>query len=155
MSHWICDELINIMANIVIKIILQEVQESPYFSIPVDSTPDITYTGQLCITLRYVLSSGSVERFETFVPIKSDTGLGIAEVILTFLPKNSTDVKYCRGQSYDNASNMSGKYKDVQQRIKDVCSYAEFCPSFAHSLNLVGSCSVGANAAASNFFLMI
>ena len=91
----------------------------------------------------------------TFVPIKSHTGLGIAEVILTFLQRNSIGVKYCRGQSYDNASNMSGKYKGVQQRIKDVCSYAEFCPCFAHSLNLVGYWPVEADTAASNFFLVI
>ena len=36
-----------------------------------------------------------------------------------------------------------------------MCNCAEFCPCFAHSLNLVGSCSVEANAAASSFFLMI
>ena len=50
---------------------------------------------------------------------------------------------------------MSGKYKDVQQRIKDVCTYAEFCSCFSHALNLVRSYAVEANAAASNFFLMI
>ena len=36
-----------------------------------------------------------------------------------------------------------------------VYSYPEFCPCFAHSLNLVGSCAVEANAAACNFDLMI
>ena len=36
-----------------------------------------------------------------------------------------------------------------------MCSYAEFCPCFAHSLNLAGSCAVEANTAATNFFLMI
>ena len=151
----ICDELINIIAKSVIKVIVKEVQESRYFSISVDSTPDITHRDQLCITLRYVLPSGPFKRFVTFVPIASHTGLGIAEVILSYLQKNSTDVKYCRGQSYDNASNISGKYKGIQQRIKVVCSYAEFCPCFSHSLNLVGSCAVKANAARSNFFLMI
>ena len=153
--HGICDELINIMGKSVIKIILKEVQESQYFSISVDSTTDITHTDQLCITLRYVLPSAPVGRFVIFVPIKSHTWLGIAEVILTFLQRNSIDIKYCHSQSYSNASNMSGKYKGVQQRIKDVCSYTEFCQCFAHLLNLVGSCTVKAKAAAANFFLMI
>ena len=76
LSHSICNELISIMAKSVVKIIVKEVQESRYFSISVDSTPDITHTDQLCITLRYVLPSGPVERFVTFVPIKSHTGLG-------------------------------------------------------------------------------
>ena len=88
------------MAKSVIKIIVKEVQESWYFSISVDSTPNIIkHTYQLCITFRYVLPSGPVERFVTFVPIKSHTGLGIADVILTFLQKNSIDIKYCYGQS--------------------------------------------------------
>ena len=34
------------------------------------------------------------------------------------------DIKYCRGQLYDNASNMPGRYKGVQQRIKCNCAYA-------------------------------
>ena len=40
LSHSICDELINIMAKSVIRIIVKEVQESRYFSISVDSTPE-------------------------------------------------------------------------------------------------------------------
>ena len=152
LSHSICDELINIIAKSVTEVIVKEAQCSRYFSISVDSTPDITHTDQLCITIRYVLP---YKRFVTFVPIRSHTGLGIAEVILNFLEENAIDIKNCRGQSYDNANNMSGKYKGVQQRIKDVCGYAEFCPCFAHSLNLVGSCAVKANTAAANFFSII
>ena len=83
------------MAKSVIKIIVKKVQKSRHFSVTVDSTPDITHTDQLCITLRCVLPSGPVERFVTFVSIKSHAGLGIAEVILTFLQKNSIDVRFC------------------------------------------------------------
>ena len=143
------------MSKSVIKIIVNEVQDCPYISRSVDLTSVFTHIDQLCKTLRYVLPSSPIEKFVTFVPIKSHIGMGIVEVILTFLQKNLVDVKYYRRQSYGNASNMSCKDQDVQQRIKDVCSYAEFRPSFAHSLNLIGSCVVEANAAASNFFLMI
>ena len=97
------------MIKTVIKIIVKEVQEFWYISVLVDSTPDMTHRDQLCITLRYVLPSGPVKRFVTFVPIKSYTGFGIAELMLTFLQKNSIDAKYCRGQSYDNASNVLDK----------------------------------------------
>ena len=91
----------------------------------------------------------------TFVPIKNHTGMGITEVILTFLQENLIDFKYCRGQSYYNASNMPGKYKGVQQRIKkNLCSYTEFCSCFAHSLDLAGPRTVEVNTAAVNFFLI-
>ena len=81
-SHSICNELIKIMANNEIKTIVKEVQESRYFSITGDSTLDITHTDQLCITLRYVLPTGPVETFMTFVPIKSHTRLRRVEIIL-------------------------------------------------------------------------
>lgn len=45
----------------------------------------------------------------------------------------------CRGQSYDNASNMSGIYKGVQARMTELNPLAVFVPCSAHSLNLVGS----------------
>ena len=50
---------------------------------------------------------------------------------------------------------MSGKYKGVQQRIKCVCSYAEFCPCCAHSLNLVGVCAVESSPEAASLFSLI
>ena len=64
----------------------------------------------------------------------------------------SIPIKNCRGQSYDNATNMSGKYNGVQKIIKDICVYAEFIPYAAHSLNLVGKCSVESCSAAVSLF---
>ena len=155
LSHSICEELIKIMADKVLKQIIEEVQQCKYFTISVDSTPDITHTDQLSTTIRYVLPIGPGERFLGFVPISSHTGENIADIILNFLQEKSIDIKYCRGQSYDNASNMSGKYKGVQQRIKCGCPYADFCPCFAHSLNLVGTCAVECNADAATLFWLI
>ena len=155
LSHSICDELINIMANKVMEVIINEVQEAKYYSISVDSTPDITHTDQLSITIRYVLPSGPVERFLTYVPISTHTGEGIADVVLEFLRKKSVDVDDIRGQSYDNASNMSGKYKGVQQRIRCVCQYADYVPCCAHSLNLVGTCAVESDIEAASLFSLI
>ena len=155
LSHSICDELIKIMANKVMDVIIKEVQEAKYYSISVDSTPDITHTDQLSITIRYVLPRGPVEHFLTYVPISTHTGEGIADVVLDFLRKKSVDVQYLRGQSYDNASNMSGKYKGVQQRIKCVCSYADYVPCCAHSLNLVGTCAVESDVEAAGLFSLI
>ena len=76
-------------------------------------------------------------------------------MVLDFLREKSIDIQYCRGQSYDNASNMSGRYKGAQQRIKGVCSYADFCPWCAQSLNLVGSCAVESNTEAAGVFSLI
>ena len=37
---------------------------------------------------------------------------------------------------------MSGKYIGVQNLVKNRCIYAEYCPCFGHSLNLVGQCTI-------------
>ena len=42
----------------------------------------------------------------------------------------------CRGQSYDNASNMSGQYNGMQAHFKKVNPLA--IPCAAHSLNFWG-----------------
>ena len=99
--------------------------------------------------------TGPMERFMTFVPISSHTGESIADVTLAFLEQKEIDIKFCRGQSYDNASNMSGKYKGVQSRIKEVCKYAEYVPCCAHSLNLVGTCAVESVPEAAALFVTV
>ena len=82
LSRIICEELIKIMADKVLKQIIEEVQQCNYISISIDSTPDITHTDQLSITIRYDLPTGPVERFLGFVPISSHTGENIADIIL-------------------------------------------------------------------------
>ena len=65
------------------------------------------------------------------------------------------DIKNCRGQSYDNAANMSGKYNGMQQRIQQISPYAIYIPCAAHSLNLVGRSAVDCCLIAVNFFATV
>ncbi|GBP20894.1 hypothetical protein EVAR_80713_1 [Eumeta japonica] len=71
-----------------------------------------------------------------------------AETILNFLEIHDIPIKDCRGQSYDNASNMSGNYSGLQTRIKEKCEFATFVPCAGHSLNLVGVHAAGWSARA-------
>ena len=57
------------------------------------------------------------ERFLHFFELQDHTGNGMAELILNYFGEIGIDFCKCRGQSYDNAANMSGKYNGVQQRI--------------------------------------
>ena len=47
----------------------------------------------------------------------------------------------CRGQSYDNASNMSGKYSGLQARVFEINRCAPYvpCAVSAHSPTFVGA----------------
>lgn len=55
--------------------------------------------------------------------------------LLNFFTDHSIDLKNCRGQSYDNASNMSGIYNGLQARIRRTSEQALYVPCAAHSLN--------------------
>ena len=60
-SSTICNELIDIMGEKVRKLITDQVKETKYFSLTVDSTPDISHIDRLAFVLRYVLENGPVE----------------------------------------------------------------------------------------------
>ena len=155
LSHHIYEEIIKIMSNKVMSTIIIELQSTKYFSISVDYTPDNKHVDQLCFTVRYVLPTGPVERFLAFIPMAGHKGTDIAEIIFSFLKEKNISIANCRGQSDDNASNMSGKYNGLQKLIKDVCRLAEYCPCCGHSLNLIGLCTVEACAASASLFSFI
>ncbi|XP_025407048.1 zinc finger MYM-type protein 1-like [Sipha flava] len=76
----------------------------------------------------------------------------IAQAILKKLEELDLNILDARGQSYDNASNMSGKFEGVQVHLKKSNKYMDFIPCTAHSLNLVGNNAVDNCSAASVFF---
>ncbi|XP_012559099.1 uncharacterized protein LOC105845654 [Hydra vulgaris] len=84
-------------------------KEAKYFAVSVDSTPDISHVDQLTIIFRYMTSKGPAERFVTFIPIEKHTGEGLATKLLDFIENTGISIKDCRGQSYNNAANMSGR----------------------------------------------
>lgn len=70
LSATICDEFIILMCNKLKSVFINEIQEAKYFSLIVDSTPDISHVDQLTLIIRYVGPSGDiVERFLEFIPI--------------------------------------------------------------------------------------
>lgn len=149
-------EFVELMSKKVLDKITSEIISAKYFSIIVDCTPDITHLDQLCFIIRYVTPDGHpVERFLNFIPVFSHGAEELAETIIKNLQDLGIKIENCRGQSYDNASNMSGKYSGVQVRIKALCPYAEFVPCSAHSLNLVGVNAVESCNEVASFFLFL
>ncbi|XP_073499099.1 zinc finger MYM-type protein 1-like [Phyllobates terribilis] len=138
LSSTVCEELVQILGTNVLSLIVQELKKAKFYSHSVDSTPDVSNCDQLTFIVRYALPTGPVERFLQFIPVIGHTGKQIAELIVDMLSKNGINIQDCRGQSYDNAANMSGKYNGVQAHVRNVCPYATYIPCAAHSLNLVG-----------------
>lgn len=70
LSYTICDELITLRNQSVLQIIDNEQKFTKYFSIIVDSTPDMTKWDLLTVSVRYVnLDGTTVERFLCFIPL--------------------------------------------------------------------------------------
>ena len=73
-SSTVCEEFIDAIATKVLNIIISEIKQAKYYSVSVDSTPDIANVDQLTIIFRYVLPDGPVERFVKFMPTRGHTG---------------------------------------------------------------------------------
>jgi len=58
LSKHTCEEFIQLMAKKVAAYITAEVKLAMYFSISVDSTPDVAHVDQLTFIGRYVLPNG-------------------------------------------------------------------------------------------------
>jgi hypothetical protein len=86
LSHHICDEFVNLIEDKVKNRIIEEIKEATYYSIIVDSTPDISHTDQLSLIIRYVSNNGSIyERFLGFLPIENHYAEYLENAILKTL----------------------------------------------------------------------
>jgi hypothetical protein len=151
------NEFIQECANIVINAIIDEVKRALYYSIIVDGTPDTSHTEQITFILRYVhLNEENLwevsERFLQMEDCEKKKGCDIAELICKVLKEHNIPLKNCRGQRYDNGSNMSGCYKGAQSLIREKNPQAVFCPCSAHTLNLCGVHTAESNNVVKNFF---
>ncbi|KAL1251132.1 hypothetical protein QQF64_018928 [Cirrhinus molitorella] len=121
LSSTICEEIVKLMGEKVLSDIVNKIKLAKYFSISVDSTPDISHIDQLTFIVRYLSPEGNIEeRFLEFLPITSHTGESLFNSVMSVLIELGIDINNCRGQCYDSASNMSGVYKGVQSRIREV-----------------------------------
>ncbi|GBM40053.1 hypothetical protein AVEN_273476-1, partial [Araneus ventricosus] len=94
LSHSVCDEFIALMANEVKQHLIAEVKEARYYSIIVDSTPDVTHIDQLTFILRFVDEKGDIkERFFGFIPIESHDSAYLENVVLENLRNYSIELK--------------------------------------------------------------
>lgn len=82
--------------------IINAIKNARYFSIIVDSTPDISHTDQLSYVIGYIQNDSSlVERFTCFLPNVGQSQQ-LEETVMSVINVNAIEIKNCRGQSHDN-----------------------------------------------------
>lgn len=104
------------MSSQLTKEIVAKIHTAKYFSIILDCTPDISHLEQMSIILRIVELQPEPEiksYFLGFLVVEETTGKNLSSVILNRLKDLQIDFMDCRGQSYDNGSNMKGKKQGV------------------------------------------
>ena len=153
------NEFISLCAARVRKYILDERELAKYYSIMVDATPDSSHIEQTTFILRFLTKDNECyevnERFLAFADCCQKTGIEIANLILETLKEYGISIDDCRGQGYDNAANMSGKYNGVQQHISSVNPLCLYSPCGCHSLNLCGVDSASSCIEAVTYFGMV
>ena len=140
------------MEELALKEIIARIKKSKYYSISLDSTADEGHNDQLTLVIRYIEDTFPKERFLTFMDNQDHNGSDMAKALSEFLEGHKIDLKDCRGQSHDNAANMSRKYKGMQALIKEKNPLSEFVLCCGHSLNLVGKTAANTCSAAIHYF---
>ncbi|XP_072389590.1 zinc finger MYM-type protein 1-like [Diabrotica undecimpunctata] len=104
---------------------------------------------------RYCSDTGTpVERFIQFLDNTGHKAKYMEASIVKILSNLNINIDDCRGQSYDNANNMSGVYSGLQVLIKSRNSMAKYVPCAAHSLNLIVQHAAECTMESITFFLV-
>uniref|UniRef100_A0A2S2PS81 Zinc finger MYM-type protein 1 n=1 Tax=Schizaphis graminum TaxID=13262 RepID=A0A2S2PS81_SCHGA len=142
-SHGIQNEFLKIISDKIKREIISKIKSTKYYSIIFDCTPDTSHEEQMSKMIRYVVANENgceiVESFLGFIRVYKKTGETLSEdIINSIILQNYLSLNDCRGQSYDNGANMTGKSKGMQAKILSKNDLAVFIPCSAHCLNLIG-----------------
>ena len=133
------NELITCAAEVVNNRIIDEIKSSKFYSIMADEVADCSNREQMPLVIRYLDPQNEIqERFVKFISCdKGTSGEALKDKIIE-CPRMDLqlDLKDCRGQCYDGAGNMAGKYRGVAARILALNDLALYTHCASHKLNL-------------------
>lgn len=86
----------------------QEIKNAQYFSISLDSTPGISHVDQISFCVHYVNKNGKpIEKMLCFLDNVDHQYAKKLIAVLNLLNNYNLNIKYLRGQSFDNANNIT------------------------------------------------
>lgn len=149
------NDMIKALAISVKRVIQKEIQQSETFSILIDETTDAAHTEQVSFVIRYVHNMQIKERFLQVCNVQNTSGDALEKVVIDLLGENDLKLENIRGQGYDGAANMSGRFKGLQSRILKRNPKALYVHCQAHCLNLVLVESAKSNICFISFFNLV
>ena len=122
LGYNIQNEIIAIVGTKIREKIIRSLNESKYFSIILDCTPDMSHIEQINNVVRFVVLDQSAKKIEIrehfldFCPVNNTTSEGLTSFLLAYLKNNHIAIENMRGQGYDNGANMKGKNTQYQSK---------------------------------------
>lgn len=142
-SPEIQNDLIKVMAMHFIRNISEKLHKSPFVTIMVDETTDVTNQEQVTIVMRRLDEDLVVyEEFLGLYAVSSINAATLFTVIQDILLRLNLPTSKLRGQCYDGCSTMSGVRSGLAKRVQDVEARAVYTHCYSHSLNLAASDSI-------------
>lgn len=136
-SHTIQNEIINVMAKHVLEEINVHLQQSPFLTLMLDETTDVSNKEQVVVVLRWVSSDLIVsEEFLGLYEAQSTDALTLTTIAKNAMQDLCLPLAKLRGQCYDGASCMKGEKSGVAQRIREEEPRAVYTHCYGHSINL-------------------
>ena len=111
LSKAICEEFISLIGSSVHDSVICELKNSKYYTISLNSTPDLSNVDQLTLMIRCVLSTGPVEKFIKFLDMDSRNAEHLLDKLSTFLTENG-----CHKSSVNE--NMSRSAREELQGLR-------------------------------------
>ncbi|KAE8740867.1 hypothetical protein FOCC_FOCC013613 [Frankliniella occidentalis] len=111
LSPEVQNEMLEIMANEILRGIVADVQKCGKFSAIMDECRDSSNMEQVAICL-HTVDMGTLQAVEYFIGLyatTSTTGQTLTKIFLDVLKRLSLDVSNLSGQCFDGASNMKGE----------------------------------------------
>ena len=135
-SPEIQNDLIKVMAMQVMRKISEKLHKSPFITIMVDETTDITNKEQVTVVMRRIDEDLVVhEEFLGLYTVPCINAATLFEVIKDTMLRLNLSTDKLRGQCYDGRSGLA-------KRVQDEESRAVYTHCYSHSLNLAASDSI-------------
>ena len=134
------NEYLALFGNTIVREIASTIRSLSVlqFSIIMDGTQDIQGKEQVSICLRYVDQDlVPQEVFVGLYEVLGTTGEKMAKIATDVLLRLNIPISGLRGQTYDGAANMSGKFSGAQAVLKKEQPLALYVHCGAHCVNLI------------------
>lgn len=137
LSPDIQNQILNIIGSYIQKTIIEKIRKAKFFTVLADETTDISRVEQFSMCVRYLDSENNIrEDFLIFVPVHDVSGPGLASSLKDTLINLGLELNNMRGQGYDGAAAMRGKFRGCQAVIKKEYPKAIYTHCASHCLNL-------------------